>query len=342
MKVLIAYPFPSVSNNFGDKLWKYIPNLDEDGLQAEIATYKPDSVIVGNNVVNAETLQKWRTAMGSLATLSIIRRSSSKSDIDIKKADSLNINHYRTLSVNAPTLSAVIGCGATGRRVIERLIREGHTVKVYSPSLANCSCEEEQENVAKSKGLAHHERIYFASSLEEAVKNVNYIAIAIDATQVVATGELSILFDSHYRDVKHLLDRIPPDNKTFEVRSNAMYNFGCQQAIDQAALIVLASIIVEQTIDTRINFRQVPGPQEHIIIVGLVSALLLSQRGYRVTIVDSHEKPLVGRLISDNFRHATTTESITHHIQLCHSPQVHLGTEPGIPDRLILAEKVLF
>ncbi|CAF1435725.1 unnamed protein product [Didymodactylos carnosus] len=320
MKVLIAYLCPTISTDYSNKI-KYKPDLSCDpvGLQVEIATYKPDTIIVGSNVVSAETLQKWRSIMGDEALLSIIRRGSSMSDIKTEMADSLNISHYRTPSVNAPfvaqyiiqklcfsddkrenILSAVIGYGAIGRRIIQRLIREGHTVNVYGPSLANCSSRAEQENIARSKGLLCHERIHFATSPEEAVKNVYYVAIAIDATSVVASGrylskefvlsmshgtrivnvsefhvftdeamscflkrskqsELSILFDSHYRDVNRLLDQIPSDNKTFEVCSKAMENVGCQAAMDQAALIVLARIAVEQTIHTRMDFRRMCG-----------------------------------------------------------------------------------
>ncbi|CAF1630240.1 unnamed protein product [Didymodactylos carnosus] len=140
MKVLIGYRCPTISTDSSNKI-KYLPNLSYDpvGLQIEIVMYKPGTIIVGSNIVSAETLQKWRNTMKQMANI-------------------LNISHYRTPSVNAPfvaqyiieklnfsndkrenILSPVIGCGAIGKHVIQRLIHEGHTVIVYGPSLANCS-----------------------------------------------------------------------------------------------------------------------------------------------------------------------------------------------------------
>ncbi|CAF0781188.1 unnamed protein product [Didymodactylos carnosus] len=140
--------------------------------------HKPDTIIVGSNIVSAETLQKWRNTMKRYQSLSNT------------KCQCTNIIEKLSCSNDKREniLSPVIGCGAIRKRVIQRLIHEGHTVIVYDPSLANCSSRVEPENVARSKGIFCHEGTHFVTSPEEAVKNVYYVAFAIDAVSVVTTG----------------------------------------------------------------------------------------------------------------------------------------------------------
>ncbi|CAF1532282.1 unnamed protein product [Didymodactylos carnosus] len=71
--------------------------------------------------------------------------------------------------------------------------------------------------------------------------------------------------------------------------------------MDQAALTVLAVTVLRQTFCRSTNFEVVPVVTNESItvigagIAGLVAALFLSVGGYRVTVIDRHEKPTLGK-----------------------------------------------
>jgi hypothetical protein len=206
MQVLVAYPFTSEIRNRHQLV--YLPELvqNEFGLGDAIREHCPHVIIVGNNAVGSETLELWRLVMGNDAQLTLIRRDSSLSRINIDRAKELNINVLNTLSVNSHFVAeymiehlhlppsgsasetiAIIGSGAIGSRIAQRLSEAQHKVYIYSPSLVNPD-ENDLERIKRRKGIAVN-NIFISLTPEEAVKNVTHVIIAIDADRITNVKE---------------------------------------------------------------------------------------------------------------------------------------------------------
>ncbi|CAF1566841.1 unnamed protein product [Didymodactylos carnosus] len=101
---------------------------------------------------------------------------------------------------------------------------------------------------------------------------------------------------------------------------------GCEEAMDQAALTVLAVIVLKETFCGSTNF-EIPSTltNESITVIGagiagLVAALFLSIGGYRVTVIDRHDQPVLGKDLEVynggttmggcDARHASVTEAV--------------------------------
>jgi hypothetical protein len=131
---------------------------------------------------------------------------SSLSRINIDRAKELNINVLNTLSVNSHFVAeymiehlhlppsgsasetiAIIGSGAIGSRIAQRLSEAQHKVYIYSPSLVNPD-ENDLERIKRRKGIAVN-NIFISLTPEEAVKNVTHVIIAIDADRITNVKE---------------------------------------------------------------------------------------------------------------------------------------------------------
>ncbi|CAF1003407.1 unnamed protein product [Didymodactylos carnosus] len=101
---------------------------------------------------------------------------------------------------------------------------------------------------------------------------------------------------------------------------------GCEEGMDQAALTILAVIVLRQTFCRPSDFeiaRVLTNESITVIgagIAGLVAALFLSVAGYRVTVIDRHDKPMLGKDLDVynggttmggcDARHASVTEAV--------------------------------
>jgi D-amino-acid dehydrogenase len=384
MRVLIAYPF--TSEIFNRHQFIHLPELlaDESSLQVAIREHHPDVIIVGNNLVQSETLELWRSIMGNDIELTIIRRGSSLSRIAVDRAKQLNINVLNTLSVNSRfvveymiehlhlpnngihSTIGIIGSGAIGSRIADRLNKAQHKINIYSPSLTNPD-EYTRKKIQLRKGIASS-NINISMTPEQAIQNVTHVIIAVDADKVtndnqklskeffqlipngsrivsvtefrvfaqeaidilierVRQGEISARLDSHSFDLSTIKDHPP----ALEVVSAAMKRPGCGQAMDQAAFIVLANLVLEQSIKSPLAFSINPSDKNEEItiigagIMGLITAFFLSENGYTVHIIDEHNRPDSINGIDKNeisccgttldgcdARHASITETMPH------------------------------
>ncbi|CAF5187329.1 unnamed protein product, partial [Rotaria magnacalcarata] len=86
MQILIAYPFKSEIPHRTRLI--YLPELvqNESSLRVAIREHRPHIIIVGNNAVGSETLELWRSVMSNTIQLTLIRRGSSLSRINIDLA----------------------------------------------------------------------------------------------------------------------------------------------------------------------------------------------------------------------------------------------------------------
>ena len=310
MKVLVAYPLVSEVLDG----WNVIslPDLNgaEEKLRSSLESLRPSVLIVGNNAVGEETLEVWRRVMGEESRLTLIRRGSSLSRIDLVKAKVWNIEVFNTLSVNArfvadymiehlhlsplgvvaspsssPSIVGIIGSGAIGSRIGSRLNSLGYEVHVYSPSLLTVD-PHLLEGTRRRKGLGS-ERIRIASTAEEAIERATHVLLAIDAERVVdpeeklsvrfvqsiirgarlvsvsefrvfADGALDLLVhrvrEKHFtaRLDSHRFDLLTINNPPLDLQlvSEAMKGKGCGEAMDQAVLILLSNIALQQTFQT--------------------------------------------------------------------------------------------
>jgi glycine/D-amino acid oxidase-like deaminating enzyme len=384
MKVLVAYPFKNEIRNQNQLI--YLPELvqNEEELRAAIREHSPHVIIVGNNSVLAETLQLWRFIMGNLIKLTIIRRGTSLSRIDLIKSKELNINVLNTPSVNSRFVAeymiehlhlsnnginstiGIIGSGAIGSRIADRLQTAKHIVNIYSPSLT-VSDKNILERIRRKKGIASP-NINISMTPEEAVLNATHVIIAIDAEKVtteeeklskeffksipngsrivsvtefrvfgegaldiiierIEKGEITARLDSHAFD----LSTIKSHPNGLEPVSTAMKGPGCGEAMDQAALVVLADVALEQTLKSPLTFsiNSSEKPEEITIIgagiTGLVTGFFLSENGYDVIIIDEHNRPQQinefnqiemscrgTTLDGCDARHASITETLPH------------------------------
>ncbi|CAF3258595.1 unnamed protein product [Rotaria socialis] len=356
MQVLIAYPFKSEIPHQNRLI--YLPELvqDESSLRVAIRQHHPHIIIVGNNAVGSETLELWRSVMSNNIQLTLIRRGSSLSRINLDLAKQLHINVLNTLSVNSRFVAeymiehlhlpsngtcsniAIIGSGAIGSRIAYRLFRAKHKVNVYSPSLTNPD-ETCRNKTRRKKGICSS-GIEVSMTPEQAVVNATHVILAIDADRVtsvneqlskevfqiipngarlvsvtefrvfadgaldiiierVRQGQISARLDSHAFDINTIKD--PPTE--LEAVSAAMTVPGCGEAMDQAALIVLANVVLEQSLKSPLAFSLDSSKQNEEItvigagILGIVTAFFLSENGYKITIIDEHDRPnLVNKL----------------------------------------------
>ncbi|CAF1248634.1 unnamed protein product [Rotaria sp. Silwood1] len=359
MQVLIAYPFKSEICNRDQLI--YLPELvqDEPSLRVAIRQHRPHVIIVGNNSVESETLDLWRAIMSYDVQLTLIRRGSSLSRINVSRAKQLNINVLNTLSVNSrfvveymiehlhlpnsDTCSTIgiIGSGAIGRRIAYRLSTAKHKVNVYSPSLTNPD-ESVRKKIRRSKGI-DLPNINISMTPEQAVINATHVVIAVDADSVtnvneqlskeffqiipngarivsvtefrvfaegaldilierVRQGQISARLDSHAFDIITIQD--PPTE--LEAVSAAMTVPGCGEAMDQAAIVLLSNVVLEQSFKSPLPFFIDSSRKNEEItvigagIMGLVTAFFLSESGYRVTIIDEHNWPKPKSVSSEN------------------------------------------
>jgi D-amino-acid dehydrogenase len=384
MRVLIAYPFTSEIRNNHQLI--YLPELveDESSLQIALRQHHPQILIVGNNAVGHLTLELWRSMMGNDIQLTIIRRGSSLSRINLDKAKELNINVLNTLSVNSRFVAeymiehlhlpndgtystiGIIGSGAIGSRIAYRLITNKHKVNIYSPSLTDPD-EYTRKKIQGRKGIASSD-INISMTPEQAIEDATHVILAIDADRVtnveqqlskkffqliptgarivsvtdfrvfaqgaidiliqrVQKGEISARLDSHSHDLSTITDHPP----ALEAVSAAMKGPGCGQAMDQAVLVVLSNIALEQSIKSPLTFSINTTEKNGDItiigagILGLVTAFFLSESGYRVNIIDEHHCPDPNNGFNQNIiscrgttldgcdaRHASITETMPH------------------------------
>ncbi|CAF3937627.1 unnamed protein product [Rotaria sp. Silwood1] len=260
----------------------------------------------------------------------------------------------------------IIGSGAIGSRIAYRLCRAKHKVYVYSPSLINPD-ESVQSKIRKRKGIDISD-INISMTAEQAVTNATHVVLAIDADRVknvkqqlskeffqiipngarlvsvtefcvfaqgtldilierVRQGQISALLDSPVFDISIIKD--PPTQ--LETVSAAMKVPGCGEAMDQAALVVLANVVLEQSFKSPLPFFIDSSRKNEEItvigagIMGLVTAFFLSGSGYKVTIIDEHNRPNPQNEFNQleiscrgttldgcDARHASITETIPH------------------------------
>ncbi|CAF4205691.1 unnamed protein product, partial [Rotaria sordida] len=260
----------------------------------------------------------------------------------------------------------IIGSGAIGNRIAYRLYRAKHKVYVYSPSLTNPD-KSIQTKIRKGKGIDFSD-IQISMTPEEAVINATHVILAVDADRVknvqeqlskeffqiipsgarvvsvtefrvfaqgaldilierVRQGQMSTLLDSPAFDISTIKDP-PAQLKTV---SAAMKVPGCGEAMDQAALVVLANVVLEQSFKSPLSFLiDSSRKNEEITIIGagimgLVTAFILSESGYKVTIIDEHNYPNSENECNQNeiscrgttldgcdARHASITETMPH------------------------------
>jgi glycine/D-amino acid oxidase-like deaminating enzyme len=319
--VLIAYPFTNgILNN---EQIIYLPELVENeiSLQMAIRQYHPEILIVGNNSVGSSTLQLWRLIMTNDIELTIIRRGSSLSRIDLICSKELKIKVLNTLSVNSRfvveyiiehlhlsnnnnEIISIIGSGAIGGRIADRLNKLKYKINIYSPSLTNPD-EFQRKKIAKSKGIGSSD-INISMTPEQTLENATHVIIAIDADKVtnknqqlskaffqlikngsrivsvtefrvfeegsidiiidrIKKEEITARLDSHPYDLSTIKEHLPG----LETLSAAMKGPGCGQAMDQAALILLSNIILQKSFKSPLTFLinplQIP---EDITIIG--------------------------------------------------------------------------
>ena len=322
MKVLVAYPFTYGFRK--EPLLMYSPDTvqDENSLVVGIRQHRPHVIIVGNNAVGDKTLEKWRSEMGDQSQLTLIRRGSSLSRIAIDRAKQLNITVLNTPSVNSRFVAeymvnglelpaeglratvAIIGSGAIGRRVAQRLNAAKHKITIYSPSLATANGSD-LERIRRNKGIAS-ENIDIALIPEQAIQNATHVVIAIDADRVtnndqqlsrrffelipnkarvvsvtefrvfaegalkilvdrIHQGELNALLDSHSFDLACIED--PPRQLT--AVPAAMLGVGCGEAMDQAALVVLSNVALKQSFESSLSDFITCGEKcEEVTVIG--------------------------------------------------------------------------
>ncbi|CAF1088307.1 unnamed protein product [Rotaria sordida] len=242
------------------------------------------------------------------------------------------IEHLHLPNDGTCSTIGIIGSGAIGRRIAYRLYRAKHKVIVYSPSLTNPD-QTIQSKIRKRKGIDFPD-INIAMTPEQAVINATYVILAIDADRVtnieeqlskeffqiipnvarlvsvtafcvfapgaldilierVRQGQISARLDSHAFDLSTIKD-LPTQ---LEAVSAALTVPGCGEAMDQAALVVLANVVLEQSFKSPLPFLiDSSRKNEEITIIGagimgLATAFFLSGSGYRVTIIDEHNHP---------------------------------------------------
>lgn len=386
MKVLIAYPFASEIRDPYKVIKAFELATDEEGLRVAIVGNKPEVIIVGNNKVGKKTLELWRSIMINDIELTLIRRGSSLSHIDLDSAKQLNINVLNTLSVNSRFVAdymiehlhllndgtcstiAIIGSGAIGGRIAGKLSVLKHQVNIYSPSLTNQD-ESIRNNIKRRKGL-DSPNINISMSPEQAIQNATHVIIAVDVENIindqeklskefiqlipngarivsvtefrvfvqgaldiliqrVEKGEITARLDSHSFDLGPI--QRPLSSVSVETASAAMKGIGCGEAMDQAVLAVLSNVALEQSMKCPLSFSidSIKTNEEITIIgsgiLGLVTALLFSENGYKVSIIDEHNRPDFKNNLYENeiscrgttldgcdARHASITETMPH------------------------------
>jgi glycine/D-amino acid oxidase-like deaminating enzyme len=199
---------------------------------------------------------------------------------------------------------AIIGSGAIGRRVAQRLSAAKHKITIYSPSLATTNGSD-LEQIRRSKGIAL-ENIDIARTPEEAVQNATHVVIAIDADRVTnndqklsqrfferipngarvisvtefrvfAEGALNILLDRvHQNQLTALLDShcfdltcIEDSSANLKAVPAAMLGVGCGEAMDQAALVVLSNAVLKQSFESSLSDFITGGEKcEEVTVIG--------------------------------------------------------------------------
>jgi glycine/D-amino acid oxidase-like deaminating enzyme len=258
--------------------------------------------------------------MGNDIQLTIIRRGSSLSRIDLNCSKEFKIKVLNTLSVNSRfvveyiiehlhlsnnnEIISIIGSGAIGGRIGDRLNKLRYKINIYSPSLTNPD-EFQRKKIANSKGIGAPE-INISMTAEQTLENATHVIIAIDAEKVtkkteqlskrffqlipngsrivsvsefrvfeegaieiiidrIKKGEITARLDSHSFDLSTIKDHLAG----LETFSAAMKGPGCGQAMDQAALIVLSDIILQKSFKSPLGFKinplEVP---EEVTIIG--------------------------------------------------------------------------
>ncbi|CAF0798620.1 unnamed protein product [Adineta steineri] len=276
------------------------------------------------------------------------------------------IEHLNLSNNKDNLIIAIIGSGAIGRRVAYRLNQKHHIVNIYSPSLIEPD-EYIRKKIQKEKGI-DLPGIHIYNTPEEAVQNATHVILAVDADKVkddnerlsqeffqlisngarlvsvtefhvfvqgalhilierIKKGELTAHLDSHAYDLSEIKDH--PDGLV--TISAAMKGRGCGEVMDQAALVVLANIALEQSLNSSLIFpKNSQEKTEDITIIGagimgLVTALFLCENGYKITIIDEHNRPNLKNDFNENeiscrgptldgcdARHASITETLPH------------------------------
>ncbi|CAF1124019.1 unnamed protein product [Rotaria sp. Silwood1] len=276
------------------------------------------------------------------------------------------IEHLHIPNDGTCSTIGIIGSGAIGSRIAYRLCRAKHNVNVYSPSLTDPD-ETVRNKIRRRKGIASS-NINISMTPEQAVRNATHVILAFDADRVtnineqlskeffqiipsgarlvsvtefrtfapgaldvlierVRQGQISARLDSHAFDLITIKD--PP--KELEAVSAAMTVPGCSETMDQAAFVLLANVVLEQSFKSPLPFLiDSSRKNEEITIIGagimgLVTAFFLSESGYKVTIIDEHNRPEANNEFNQNeiscrgttldgcdARHASITETMPH------------------------------
>ncbi|CAF3323312.1 unnamed protein product [Rotaria socialis] len=253
----------------------------------------------------------------------------------------------------------IIGSGAIGSRIAYRLSTIKHKVNIYSPSLANTD-ESIQNKIRERKGIVSSD-INISVRPEKAIENATHVILAIDADKItnvnqqlskeffqlipngarivsvtefrifaegaldllierIRQGQITARLDSFALDLIKIKD--PP--KDLEIVSAAMTVLGCGEAMDQAALVLLSNVVLEQTLKSPLTFFNESSRQTEEVtiigagIMGLITALFLSENGYKINIIDEHSHPNQENEISCrgatldgcDARHASVTETM--------------------------------
>ena len=272
----------------------------------------------------------------------------------LKKLDILDTT---TLPENLNKKLAVIGSGRIGARIAKHAAAIGYNVIIYSPSLAS---EKTRKLALDEKGL-NIKNISLAKSPILTVENADLIAIAVDANKINSsedqfkdnfvtalkqgvkivsvsenkvfshTALKKLIYHANNKLLSLTIDSTPPDIAELKdmassltnvaLGSNAMKDPNCQIAMDQAVLVTLADIALNN-----VTFNTLSKKKDSITIVGggingLISALMLQEKRHDITILDAIQDPVyrIDKKYTDstswegcNGRHISVTESIPH------------------------------
>ncbi|HSW97904.1 MAG TPA: FAD-binding oxidoreductase [Candidatus Saccharimonadales bacterium] len=392
MKILITTQLDKVTEKLLDEKDIYYHSKlakEHNVLQKYLLTYTPDCLVVGANPVVAEDLKTWRNACPK-QKLFVIRRGTGLSAIDQIAAKMHKVRIYNTPDVNSPYVAqyilanllpqkqdaskkiTLIGAGSIHSRVAKKILMQNLQIVIYAPSLQND--EKKRERWMKDVGVVSYKnKIIFASSLNNALNNADYLSIAIplrgsgmnktkhlltnisikklakNATvvsicepdiftadallELYRRNDITVLLDN----AKPLLEKawgnittqlnIPinsPIREKFTLQSQAMQMPGCAEDMDEAVLLKIATLELEQ-LEINKALKQVTDVNKKIVIVGagisgMIQAVVLCERGYHdITVVDAYnyaEENIsedVGiTFAGEDCRHVSLTETTPH------------------------------
>jgi hypothetical protein len=167
-----------------------------DALEKGILETKPTVLVFGGNNIGAHTLEMWRDLFSESKTaLTIIRRGTCTTAIDVKVAQELGIKVVNTPGVNSNGVAqntydalhkfkiaksdlGLIGFGQIGRKLATLALQDEMKVVAYSPALHSAY----QKNILEFNGT-DLTKIHVASSIEEVIAKSSEIVVCVTLGQ---------------------------------------------------------------------------------------------------------------------------------------------------------------